>query len=148
MMLVRTLRNSFACLATALILLGCAGAGSRAGGEKLGAGAPAWVLNPDKAGYVSVVGSASRQDWGGHAAQYRVAEMKARQELAQMVRVRVESANRYATETRAGKASTSAEVETKLQSSVDLSLEAARVAEEWTDPQSGELYIWLITPGP
>jgi hypothetical protein len=39
-------------------------------------------------------------------------------------------------------------VETRLQSSVDLSLEAARVIEEWTDPQSGELYIWLVTPAP
>lgn len=104
------------------------------------------MLNPDKPGYVSVIGSAPKQDWGGHAAQYRVAEMKARQELAQMVRVRVESTNRYATEDRGGKVSRGADVETKLQSSVDLSLESARVIEEWTDPQSGELYIWLVTP--
>ncbi len=106
------------------------------------------MLNPDKPGYQSVVASAPRQDWGGHAAQYRVAEMKARQELAQMVRVRVESTNRYETEDRAGKVGRSADVETRLQSSVDLSLEAARVIEEWTDPQSGELYIWLVTPAP
>jgi len=82
---------------------------------------------------------------GGHAAQYRVAEMKARQELAQMVRVRVESTNRYSTEDRAGAVSRNADVETRLQSSVDLSLESARVIEEWTDPQNGDLYIWLIT---
>ncbi len=25
-------------------------------------------------------------------------------------------------------------------------LEKARVVEEWSDPQSGELYIWLVTP--
>jgi hypothetical protein len=103
------------------------------------------VLNPEKAGFVSVVGSAPKQDWGGHAAQYRVAEMKARQELAQMVRVRVESTNRYSTEDRAGAVSRNADVETRLQSSVDLSLESARVIEEWTDPQNGDLYIWLIT---
>jgi hypothetical protein len=139
-------RNSFICLAVALLLQGCAGASPKAAGEHVAAGAPAWVLNPDKPGYVSVVGSAPKQDWGGRAAQYRVAEMKARQELAQMVRVQVESANRYATEERAGKVSRSADVETKLQSSVDLSLESARVIEEWTDPQSGELYIWLVTP--
>ncbi len=139
-------RNSFICLAVALLLQGCAGAGPKAAGEHVAAGAPAWVLNPDKPGYVSVVGSAPKQDWGGRAAQYRVAEMKARQELAQMVRVRVESANRYETEERAGKVSRAADVETKLQSSVDLSLESARVIDEWTDPQSGELYIWLVTP--
>ena len=63
-----------------------------------------------------------------------------------MVRVRVESTNQYATEERAGKVTSSADQETKLQSSVDLSLESARVIEEWTDPKSGELYIWLVTP--
>lgn len=140
------LRNAFIGLVAALLLLGCAGTGLKAGSGKAVSGAPAWVLNPDKAGYVSVVGSAPKQDWGGHAAQFRVAEMKARQELAQMVRVRVESANKFATEDRGGKVSRSADVETKLQASVDLSLESARVVEEWTDPQSGELYIWLVTP--
>jgi hypothetical protein len=136
----------FASLLATLFLLGCAAAGTKTSGDKPSSGAPAWVLNPDKPGYVSVVGSAPKQDWGGHAAQYRVAEMKARQELAQMVRVRVESTNRYATEDRSGKVSRGADVETRLQSSVDLSLESARVIEEWTDPQSGELYIWLVTP--
>lgn len=145
-MLVRTLRNSFTGLVAALLLLGCAGSGSKAGNEKLAADAPAWVLNPEKSGYVSVVGSAPKQDWGGHSAQYRVAEMKARQELAHMVRVRVESTNKFATEDRSGKVSRGSDIETKLQSSVDLSLGAARVIEEWTDPKSGELYIWLVTP--
>ena len=140
------LRNSFLCLVAALLLLGCAGTGSKAGSEKQISGAPAWVLNPVKTGFQSVVGSAPKQDWGGHAAQYRVAEMKARQELAQMVRVQVESTNKYMTEDRAGKVSRSADVETRMQSSVDLSLESARVIEEWTDPQTGELYIWLVTP--
>ncbi len=146
-MFARTLRNAFICLGAALLLQGCAGTGAKAtAGEQTGSGAPSWVLNPEKAGYISVVGSAPKQDWGGHAAQYRVAEMKARQELAQMVRVRVESTNRYATEDRAGKASRDADTETKLQSSVDLSLESARIIEEWADPKSGTLYIWLVTP--
>ncbi len=145
-MLARMMRNLLVCSAAALLLQGCSGTGPKVGGARAGTGAPEWVLNPGKAGYAGAVGSAPKQDWGGHAAQYRVAEMKARQELAQMLRVRVESTSRYATEDRAGKVSRSADLETKLQSSVDLSLEAARVAEEWTDPQSGELYIWLVTP--
>ena len=145
-MLARILPNSLVFLSVALFLLGCAGAGSKAGGDRQVSGAPEWVLNPDKSGYVSVVGSAPMQDWGGHAAQYRVAEMKARQELAQMVRVRVESTNKFASEDRTGKVSRNADIETKLQSSVDLSLESARVVEEWSDPKSGELYIWLVTP--
>ena len=140
------LRNSVSVLAVTLLLLGCAGAGQKSGDAKAIAGAPAWVMNPDKPGYTSVVASAPKQDWGGHAAQYRVVQMKARQELAQMVRVRVESTNRSSTEDRAGTVSRSGDVETRVQSSVDLILESARVIEEWTDPQSGELYIWLVTP--
>lgn len=140
------LRNALFVVLAALLLQGCAGTGTQATASKQLPGAPAWVLNPEKAGYISVVGSAPKQDWGGHAAQYRVAEMKARQELAQMVRVRVESTNKFATEDRGGQISRSADIETKMQASVDLSLEAARVVEEWTDPQSGELYIWLATP--
>lgn len=128
------------------LLFGCAGAGQKVENEQSIPGAPAWVLNPDKAGYTSVVGSAPKQDWGGHAAQYRVAEMKARQELAQQVRVRVESVNRAKTEDRSGEVSRSGDVETRLQSSVELILESARVIDEWTDPQSGELYIRLVTP--
>ncbi|MBI5006991.1 MAG: LPP20 family lipoprotein [Nitrosomonadales bacterium] len=134
------------CLVATLLLLGCAGAGQSAGSGKVVSGAPAWVLNPEKPGHTSVVASAPRQDWGGRAAQFRVAEMKARQELAQMVRVRVESTNQSRVEDRAGAVSRSGDVETRLQSSVDLILEKARVVEEWSDPQSGELYIWLVTP--
>ena len=93
-----------------------------------------------------MVGSAPKQDWGGREAQYRVALMKARQELAQMVRVQVESTTRSEIEERAGKVSRDADIETRLQSSVALSLENARVIEEWVDPQSGELYLWLVTP--
>lgn len=143
-MLASKLRHLVIGLA-ALLLLGCASPDTRLDSGKFES-APAWVLNPDKPGYLSVVGSAPKQDWGGRQAQYRVAEMKARQELAQMVRVHVESTSQFAVEDRAGKVSRNADIETKLQSSVDLSLGSARVIEEWSDPQSGELYIWLVTP--
>jgi len=107
---------------------------------------PAWILNPDKPGYQSVVGSAPQQDWGGREAQYRVALMKARQELAQMVRVQVETTAQYQIEDRDGKINRDSDIETKLQSSVGLSFDEARVIEEWTDQQSGELYLWLVSP--
>lgn len=107
---------------------------------------PAWILNPDKLGYQSVVGSAPKQDWGGREAQYRVALMKARQELAQMVRVQVQSTTQYQIEDRNGKIRRDSDIETKLQSSVGLSLDKARVIEEWIDPKSGELYLLLATP--
>ena len=111
-----------------------------------GADMPAWVLNPEKSGYVSVVGAAPKQDWGGRDAQYRVALMKARQELAQMVRVQVKSTSQSGMEQREGKVASEADIEISMQSRVDLSLDAARVIEEWADPHTGELYIWLVTP--
>lgn len=140
------LRLILFCFAAALLLPGCAGSASKSGGAKAAAGAPSWILNSDKPGYQGVVGSAPKQDWGGREAQRRVALTKARQELAQMVRVQVESTTRSQVEERAGKVSRDADIETRLQSSVALSLEQARVIEEWVDPQSGELYIWLVTP--
>lgn len=140
------LRIALVFLIAALLLPGCAGQVSKSGGSNVGAGSPAWILNPDKPGYQGVVGSAPKQDWGGREAQYRVALMKARQELAQMVRVQVESTTRSRIEERAGKVSRDSDFEAKLQSNVSLSLDQARVIEEWVDPQSGELYLWLVTP--
>ena len=140
------LRNSLICLFVAALLLGCASAGQKSGSAQFGATAPSWVLNPDKPGFQGVVGSAPKQDWGGHAAQYRVAEMKARQELAQMVRVQVESTTRTKVEDRSGAISRDADIESRLRSNTDINLEEARVIEEWTDPQSGELYIWMVIP--
>ena len=130
----------------AMILTACSGIDSKVDKGQFRSGLPEWVLNPDKPGFISVVGFAPKQDWGGRQAQYRVAEMKARQELAQMVRVRVESTNRFSVEERSGEVNRSADIETRMQSSVDLSLDSAQVIEEWTDPKNGNLYIWLVTP--
>lgn len=136
-----------------LLMTGCASPGSNLVNARSNSDStvidskfPAWILNPDKPGYQSVVGSAPKQDWGGREAQYRVALMKARQELAQMVRVQVQSTNTYKVEDHDGEIGSNSDIETKLQSSVGLSLDEARVIEEWTDPQSGELYLWLVTP--
>jgi hypothetical protein len=126
-----------------LSVLGCAAPATKLGSAN--AQYPAWVLNPDKPGFESVVGSAPVQDWGGRAAQYRVAEMQARKQLAQMLRVNVKSTNRLHEELRAGKFSSEADIETQVSTKVELSLESARVIEEWVDPQDGILYIWMVT---
>lgn len=146
-------RNYLIHLIAVLLMVGCASSRSNlvsvspnSGSTIIDAKRPAWILNPDKPGYQSVVGSAPKQDWGGREAQYRVALMKARQELAQMVRVHVESTNQYQIEDRNGKISRDSDIEIKLQSIVGLSLDEARVIDEWIDPQSSELYLWLVTP--
>ena len=107
---------------------------------------PAWLLNPEKQGYQNVVAAAPRQARGGYDAQYRVAVMKAYQELAQIQRVQVTSTNRMLLEDRGGKVTRNLDVETQLQSRVALGIGEARVIEEWVDPKNGDLYIWLVVP--
>jgi hypothetical protein len=120
--------------------------GAEASASWVVAPAPSWVLNPDKPGYLSVVGSAPKQDWGGRDAQYRVALMKARRELAQIIRVRVTSTTQSTIADDNGKSTRQTDIETKLQSNVEMKLDSARVIEEWVDPQNGSLYLWLTTP--
>jgi len=138
------LRKIFPYLVAALLIQGCATKGEdRAENQD---NKPAWVLNPSKTGFISVVGSAPKQDWGGTEAQHRVAEMKARQELAQMVRVQVKSTSQYKTEVRSNNVLNESNTDTELTSKVDLILEKAKVIEEWTDPTNGWLYLWLTVP--
>jgi len=72
--------------------------------------------------------------------------LKARQELAQMIRVHVASTTRSQVEDRGGQVTRNVEMDTRLQSTVTLSLGRARVIDEWVDPETGELYIHLVTP--
>lgn len=130
-------------LAASLALGGCTGSAKRGAAAKA---YPAWVLNPGTPGHIGVVGSAPRQDMGGRDAQYRVAMLKARQELAQMIRVHVASTTRSQVEARGGTVSREMDVETRLRSTEALSLDRARVVDEWVDPENGELYIHLVTP--
>ena len=107
---------------------------------------PAWVLNPDMPGYIGIVAAAPKQERGGREAQYRVAQIKAYQELAQMQQVQVTSTNRMLLEDHGGKVTRNLDVETQLQSLVALGVGEARVIEEWVDPKNGDLYIWLVLP--
>ena len=130
-------------LVTVFLAAGCAGTKPIAQAE---VSYPAWVLNPDKPGYIGVVAAAPKQERGGREAQYRVAQMKAYQELAQMKRVHVASTNRSIVEDRGGKVTGNLDVETQLQSNVALGVGEAKIVEEWVDPKNGDLYIWLVTP--
>lgn len=107
---------------------------------------PAWVLNPDLPGYTGVIGAAPPQDMGGRDAQYRVATLKARQELARMIRVQVEARTTTRIEERRGQATQDYDSEMRLRANEALQLDRARVVDEWVDPETGELYLHLITP--
>jgi hypothetical protein len=110
------------------------------------ASTPAWVQEPDKPGYLGVVGAAAQQERGGRDAQYRIALMKARQALAQTVQTRVSSSLQISTEQGGGRVTRDVDAELRLSSGVQLQLDAARVIEEWSDPRTGTLYLWLVTP--
>lgn len=137
-------RLVFFCMLLATV--SCTHATDRPAAVAAGSSFPAWVQNPDKPGYLSVVGSAKKPEWGGHDAQYRVALMKARQALAQIVQTRVSSSLQMSTEQSGGQVTRDVDAELRLSSSVELQLDSARVIEEWSDPQTGTLYIWLVTP--
>lgn len=139
-------RSIFASILVAILLLGCVSASQNESLNSSVSIQPVWIANPEKNGYLSVVGSAPTQEWGGHQAQYRVALMKARQELAQMVRVQVESSAQFSVEENSGEVSRASDIETKLRSNTEINLDEARIVEEWTDPHTGELFLWLVVP--
>lgn len=107
---------------------------------------PEWLISPERAGTISMVGYAPRQADNNESAQYKVAVMKARQELAQMVRVRVQSQSELAVTDNNGTVSATANQATRLTSKAALRLNDARVTRQWTDPADGGLYLLLEIP--
>jgi hypothetical protein len=103
---------------------------------------PYWILDSQLKGHLAVVGSAGKQDFGGKEAQYRVAISKARAELAKIYRTRIESV----TEMNQSDQGTTMNTATRASSSEGLRLHDAIVLEKWTDPATGELFIWLVLP--
>ena len=140
------LRRILLILSSSILIFGCASPKGGDADHDAAASYPVWITNPEKPGYLSVVGAAPKQEWGGYQAQYRVAMLKARQELAQIVRVHIDSTSRFSVVDNAGEIRRDSDIQTTLRSDTELSLEAAVVIEEWVDPNTGELFIWLATP--
>ena len=106
---------------------------------------PAWVLNPQINGFVAVSASAPKQKMGGDYAQRRVALTKARQQLAEQIRVRVEAQSIDSIEVANGIVTTRQSMKARIHSLVMLNMGNARIINEWVHPNSGELYIHYIT---
>lgn len=107
---------------------------------------PGWVVSPERSGYISVVGYAPLPADSNEAAQYKVAMMKARQELAQMVRVRVQNKIEKTVVDDNGAVSSTANSATRLSSKAAIRMSDAQVAEQWIDPSNGGLYLLLELP--
>lgn len=107
---------------------------------------PSWIQSPEKVGFISVVGYAPKQASGDESVQYRIALMKARQELAQIVRLRVENVTYQSVTDSNGQIDEEHTVTTRLTSRSALSLNRLRESARWSDPASGGLYLLLELP--
>jgi len=107
--------------------------------------APNWVSSPERTGFISVVGYAPRQPEGNESAQYKVAMMKARQELAQMVRVRIQNKTEQTLIDDNGAVSSSSSVATQLSTKAAIRMNGAEVNAQWVDDNGG-LYLLLERP--
>jgi hypothetical protein len=107
---------------------------------------PNWIMSPERSGYISVVGSAPKQFNGNLEAQRLVAVMRARQQLGQIVRVRVENTIQQEVQIINGNVTQSADSSTRLSSQVTLHLNKAEVSDQWLDPENGDLYLLLTLP--
>lgn len=79
-------------------------------------------------------------------AQRRVALTKARQQLGQIVRVRVENNYQQVQQVENGKASLVVDSTTLLSSRATLNLGNAEISAQWIDPANGDLYLLLELP--
>jgi len=104
---------------------------------------PSWILSTERKGFVSVVGFAPKQANNNTQSQQRVALMKARQQLGQIVRVRVEHTLRIEQQTKNGEYTQNSEESTRLTSNAALNLNKAEVTAQWVDPTNGDLYLLL-----
>jgi hypothetical protein len=107
---------------------------------------PRWILSPEHAGYISVVGFSPKQPRGGEQAQYKVAMLKAQQELAQIVRVRVRNNTSHMVQESDGKATSSENINTSLETNTAIRLMNANVSAQWVDASDGGLYLLLEVP--
>lgn len=107
---------------------------------------PKWIDNPEYPGYVGITASAQPQQMGGIEAQRRVAHMLARAELARVRSTAVQSKSRIETTSSNSGVTISSDDFRRASTAQALQLNDVKVIEEWTHPETGELFIWLAYP--
>lgn len=108
---------------------------------------PDWIANPTRSGsVVAAWGSAPHDAQAGRGAMRDKALASARRELANMIKVRVQSVMKdYLAES----GGTSGAAVTSYSESVgrtiaDESLAASAQQDEWIHPKTGELFVWAV----
>ena len=102
---------------------------------------PLWLDNPALEGHIVAIGSSGLQKWGGEQAQYLSAMDDAQIELS----LEFKKHQKALLELKKKKTA-QAEDEDIDQKIKTLLLHDAIVKEEWKDPKTSRLYLWLVLP--
>ena len=109
-------------------------------------GYPVWVYNPNYGGYLGAVGIAKKTQKGGYPQQKKIAIMIANANLAKQINLIINS-EVYTEKIRISKKDYE-EYKTKLRSlskhSAKAFLKNTIVKDEWIDPKTGDLYVWVV----
>lgn len=91
---------------------------------------PHWFKKPQLDNHISVIGSAGQQRWGGEQAQY----LAAMEDAQRLLEAEFKNKN-------------SSVIDKNLEEKIKkLLLHKAIVKDEWSDPKTGQLYLWLVLP--
>ena len=110
-------------------------------------GLPVWVSNPNYGGVLGGVGIAKKRPGMGYAEQKRLAKQIALADLAKQIEVIVK------TETTSVKVNMDTQrlkyYKSKFESYSEhevrsLLIKNAVIEDEWVDPQTGDLYVWVV----
>ena len=100
---------------------------------------PAWLDDPRLSGHIVAIGSAGLQKWGGEQAQYLSAMENAQQELS----IEFKKHQKALLELKKKQPAQDKDLDQKIKT---LLLHDAIVKEEWKDPKTNQLYLWLVLP--
>ncbi len=101
---------------------------------------PHWFKSPHLDNHICVIGSAGQQRWGGQQAQYLAAMEDAQRRLEDEFKNHQQAMQKL-------KNKTASVVDQDIDEKIKkLLLHKAIVKDEWNDPKTGQLYLWLVLP--
>lgn len=137
---MRTRFTFFIIVLAFILLAGCAA--ETQSGVKLVNGKPYWFYNPSLNGKIGGVG-VSGIHVDGKTGQKSLATQRALEEIARQMGVKVDSYASLRTSTTDNSATVSGESSSFF--TVDGKEVKAMIKEEWEDPYTHELYVWMVT---
>ncbi len=108
-------------------------------------GYPVWVYNPNYGGYIGAVGIAKKVK-GGYSQQKRLAVIIAQSNLAKQIRLIVNT-KIYTKKIKIDKNSFEiykSYLKSLSKQEADVYLKNIIVKDEWIDPKTGDLYVWVV----